>query len=61
MLGGLLGGSSPQRAVEAMDTAELMATADQAYDTLDEDQQRQLRAVVTWAQNGFDLSASTDA
>ena len=36
-----------------------MATADKAYDTLDEDEQRQLRAVITWAQSGFDLSGRT--
>ena len=34
---------------------QIAAAADDIYDTLSEDEQRQLRAVVAWAQNGFDL------
>ncbi len=57
MLGGLLGGGGDTRSMlGAVDTGEVLTTATEAYDTLDDTEQRQLRAVVTWVQNGFDLS-----
>jgi hypothetical protein len=67
MIGGLLGGmaggiggddsrSAGERlAASGLGAEPITAAADDIYDTLGEDEQRQLRAVVAWAQNGFDL------
>jgi hypothetical protein len=63
LLGGIAGGigggdsrSAGERlAASGIGADQITAAADDIYDTLGEDEQRQLRAVVAWAQNGFDL------
>jgi hypothetical protein len=56
ILGGLMGGGNATRsAFVDVDTDSLLAEAAQVYDDLDADDQRQLLAVFTWAQNGFKL------
>ncbi len=64
LLGGLFGGSGANAtrseagiasALQSVDTDELFAAAAKAYDDLDDEQKFQMRAVVTWVQNGFQL------
>jgi hypothetical protein len=62
ILGGLLGGGAATRsAFVDVDTDSLLAEAAQLYDDLDADDQRQLLAVFTWAQNGFKLDEDATA
>lgn len=65
MLSGLFGGQ-PQNAtrssglagmVQGMDTEQLLTAASEAYTSLDEQERFQMRAVVAWVQNGFQLPA----
>ena len=64
LLGGLFGGGGANAtrseagiasALQSVDTDELFAAAAKAYDDLDDEQKFQMRAVVTWVQNGFQL------
>lgn len=63
LLGGMAGGiggddsrsAGDRLAASGIGADQIAAAADDIYDTLGEDEQRQLRAVVAWAQNGFDL------
>lgn len=59
LLGGMVGGNTASAgdrlAASGLGADQITAAADDIYDTLGEDEQRQLRAVVAWAQNGFDL------
>ena len=62
ILGGLMGGGNATRsAFVDVDTDSLLTEAAQVYDDLDADDQRQLLAVFTWAQNGFSLDEDSAA
>lgn len=64
LLGGLFGGGGANAtrseagiasALQSVDIDELLTAAANAYDSLDDEQKFQMRAVVTWVQNGFQL------
>ena len=70
LLGGLFGGGGANAtrseagiasALQSVDTDELFAAAANAYDDLDDEQKFQMRAVVTWVQNGFQLPEEDEA
>ena len=47
--------------VQSVDSTELLQTASEAYTSLTEEEQFQMRAVVAWIQNGFQLPADGGA
>lgn len=65
LLGSFFGGGTPSEAtrsadglaglVQSVDSDELLQTASEAYTSLNEEEQFQMRAVVAWIQNGFQL------
>lgn len=70
LIGGLFGGGSANAtrseagiasALQSVDTDELLTVVANAYDDLDDEQKFQMRAVVTWVQNGFQLPEEGEA
>ena len=70
LLGGLLGGQTAPATrsegglaalVQGLDADQLLAAASEGYAGLNEEEQFQLRAAVTWLQNGFQLPAGEAA
>jgi len=69
LLGGLFGaGTNATRseagianALQAIDPDQLLTAASDAYTSLDDEQQFQMRAVITWVLNGFQLPADASA
>ncbi|MFN3334125.1 MAG: hypothetical protein ACK47M_16575 [Caldilinea sp.] len=70
LLGGLFGGGGANAtrseagiasALQSVDTDELLTAVANAYDDLDDEQKFQMRAVVTWVQNGFQLPEEGEA
>lgn len=70
LLGGLFGGGGANAtrseagvasALQSVDIDELLTAAANAYDSLDDEQKFQMRAVVTWVQNGFQLPEEAGA
>ncbi|HRW49800.1 MAG TPA: hypothetical protein P5333_19925 [Caldilinea sp.] len=71
LLGSFFGGGTPGEAtrsadglaglVQSVDSDELLQTASEAYTSLNEEEQFQMRAVVAWIQNGFQLPEADTA
>lgn len=70
LLGSLFGGGGANAtrseagvasALQSVDIDELLTAAANAYDSLDDEQKFQMRAVVTWVQNGFQLPEEAGA
>jgi ribosomal protein L12E/L44/L45/RPP1/RPP2 len=70
LLGGLFGGGGANAtrseagvasALQSVDIDELLTAAANAYDSLGDEQKFQMRAVVTWVQNGFQLPEEAGA
>ncbi len=71
LLGSFFGGGAPGETtrsadglaglVQSVDSDELLQTASEAYTSLNEEEQFQMRAVVAWIQNGFQLPEADTA
>ncbi|GIK75585.1 MAG: hypothetical protein BroJett021_45730 [Chloroflexota bacterium] len=70
LLGSLFGGGGANAtrseagvasALQSVDIDELLTAAANAYDSFDDEQKFQMRAVVTWVQNGFQLPEEAGA
>ena len=71
LLGSFIGGGAPGEAtrsadglaglVQSVDSDELLQTASEAYTSLNKEEQFQMRAVVAWIQNGFQLPEADTA